>query len=166
MVSWLFWQNAGLGPMQGQAHHFQRYAPLGPGEERGTLYGYSLERYHQETKRLYGVLESHLGRNNQVRAGVSPSLVADKVTVADLSVLSWVLFADWAGVDINEFPHLQRWEECVCAIPGVLRGTEVPKKTLDLRKMAASEKDEYARKAARWIVGSGGEAKEANEEGR
>ncbi|KAK5053874.1 hypothetical protein LTR84_001836 [Exophiala bonariae] len=151
MVSWLFWQNSGLGPMQGQANHFRRYAPLEVAEKREEVYSYSLGRYQAETKRLYGVLESHLGRKE-----ASLFLVGDKVTIADLSVLGWVLFADWAGVGIDEFPHVKAWEERVCRIPGVIRGTEVPKKTLDLRHMAASEKDEYARNAAAWIVGNGG----------
>jgi glutathione S-transferase len=134
MVSSLFWQNAGLGPMQGQANHFRRYAPLEDGEERREkVHRYSLSRYQMETKRLYGVLESHLGKKE-----TSPFLVSEKVTIADLSVLSWVLFADWAGVDIDEFPHVKTWEERVCRIPGVIRGTEVPKQTLDLRQMAGS----------------------------
>lgn len=66
--------------------------------------------------------------------------------------MSWVLFADWAGVDINGFLPVKWWEERDCRIPGVIRGTEVPKKTLDLRQMAGQEKDEYARNAAAWIV--------------
>ncbi|KIW64465.1 hypothetical protein PV04_09397 [Phialophora macrospora] len=141
-LSWLIWQNAGLGPMQGQANHFRRYAPE---KERQ---GYSLERYQVETRRLYGVLERHLSR----RDGGSSYLVGEKATIADFSVLSWVLFADWAGVDIAEFPHLRAWEERVCAIPGVIRGTEVPGGLLNLRTMTGKEKEEYACRARTWIV--------------
>ncbi|EXJ71767.1 glutathione S-transferase [Cladophialophora psammophila CBS 110553] len=143
-ISWLFWQNAGLGPMQGQANHFRRYAP------EKEQQGYSLNRYQAETRRLYGVLGAHLGRKK------SPFLVGDKATIADFSVLSWTLFADWAGVDIDEFPLVKSWEERVCAIPGVINGTEVPKPTLDLRHMSARQKEEYARKASRWIVQDAG----------
>ncbi|KAJ9613501.1 Glutathione S-transferase 2 [Cladophialophora chaetospira] len=142
-ISWLFWQNAGLGPMQGQANHFRRYAP----EKERT--GYAVTRYQNETRRLYGVLEAHLKKNN------SSFLIGETATIADFSVLSWVLFADWAGVDINEFPILKGWEERVCQIPGVIKGTEIPKKTLDLRSMTGREKDEYARKASSWIVRNG-----------
>ncbi len=131
--------------MQGQSNHFRRYAPE---TERA---GYSLTRYQTETSRLYGVLEAHLGKNE----GGSSFLVGEKATIADFSVLSWVLFADWAGVDINEFPCLKRWEGRVCRVPGVIKGTEVPKKTVDLRSMNGAEKEEYARKASNWIVQDG-----------
>lgn len=128
--------------MQGQANHFRRYAP-----EKERV-GYSLNRYQTETRRLYGVLEAHLSKTE----GKATFLVADKATIADFSVLSWVLFADWAGVDINEFPKLKRWEELVCQIPGVIKGTEVPKKTLELRLMTGAEMEEYATKASAWII--------------
>ncbi len=143
-ISWLFWQNAGLGPMQGQANHFRRYAPEEAEERQG--YSYSLDRYQTETRRLYNVLEAHLSKTTSL------FLVGGKATTADFSVLSWVLFADWAGVDINDFPLVKSWEERVYVIPGVIKGTEVPKKTLDLRQMTASEKQEYAKKASSWIV--------------
>jgi glutathione S-transferase len=129
--------------MQGQANHFRRYAPE---KER---HGYSLERYQTETRRLYGVLERHLSQRG---GGSSSFLVGEKATIADFSVVSWVLFADWAGVDIAEFPHVRNWEERVCAIPGVIRGTEVPGRMLDLRSMTGREKEEYARRARSWIV--------------
>jgi glutathione S-transferase len=143
-VSWLFWQNAGLGPMQGQANHFRRYAPQ---EERD---GYASHRYQAEAKRLYGVLDSRLARN-----GAPPFLVGEKATIADFAVISWVLFADWAGVDISEFPAVQAWEDTLCRIPGVIKGTEVPKKTLNLREMNAQHKAEYAANAAGWILKDG-----------
>jgi glutathione S-transferase len=143
-ISWLFWQNAGLGPMQGQANHFRRYAPP---EERT---GYAVDRYMNEVKRLYGVLETHL--SNQSEGGRRPFLVGEKATIADFAVLSWVLFADWAGLNINEFPTIKEWEERMCRIPGVIRGTEVPTRTLGLRDMNEREKEDYAEKAATWIL--------------
>ena len=65
--------NAGLGPMQGQANHFYRYAP--------EKIPYGINRYVNETKRLYSVLEKHFEKNSY--------LVDDKYTVADMSTFSW-----------------------------------------------------------------------------
>src|SRR5204862_3679939 len=67
--SWLFFQNAGVGPMQGQANHFMRYAP-----ERIE---YGINRYVNEARRLYGVLDAHLAKSE------SGFLVGDHITIAD-----------------------------------------------------------------------------------
>lgn len=49
---WLMWQMGGLGPMLGQNHHFNRFAP--------EKIPYAIDRYVNETKRLYGVLNKQL----------------------------------------------------------------------------------------------------------
>ena len=135
----------GLGPMQGQANHFRRYAPE---KERQ---GYSLARYRNESRRLYGVLESQLSR----REPSGPSfLVSDRATITDVSVLSWVLSADWAGVDINDFPKVRNCETRILPISGVKEGTEMPKSS-NLKQMLTVGKEEYASRASRWIVGDG-----------
>lgn len=112
MNNWLFFQNAGVGPMQGQANHFLRYAPE-PIE-------YGINRYVNETRRLYGVLDRHLA------ASKSGYLVSDHVSIADISHWGWVAAAGWAGVDIDEFPHLKAWEERMAQRPGIERGRNVP----------------------------------------
>ncbi|OOQ81558.1 Disulfide-bond oxidoreductase YfcG [Penicillium brasilianum] len=110
--NWLFFQNAGVGPMQGQANHFVRYAP-----ERIE---YGVNRYLNETRRLYGVLDKHLATSK------SGYLVGDHVTIADISHWGWVAAAGWAGVNIDEFPHVKAWEERMAARPALEKGRHVP----------------------------------------
>ncbi|KAJ9197531.1 hypothetical protein DTO166G4_9220 [Paecilomyces variotii] len=112
MNNWLWFQNAGLGPMQGQANHFNRYAP-----ERIE---YGVNRYVNETRRLYGVLDKQLEKSK------SGYLVGDHISIADISTWGWVAAAGWAGVDINEFPNLKAWEERMYERPGVDKGRNVP----------------------------------------
>ncbi len=80
--------------MQGQANHFGRYAP-----ERIE---YGVKRYTNETRRLYGVL------NTQLEKSTSGYLVGDKCTIADIAHYGWITAAAWAGVDIDEFPSLSK----------------------------------------------------------
>ncbi|OJI86503.1 hypothetical protein ASPTUDRAFT_187884 [Aspergillus tubingensis CBS 134.48] len=110
--SWLYFQNAGVGPMQGQANHFHRYAP-----ERIE---YGVNRYINETRRLYSVLDAHLAKSK------SGYLVGDHVSIADISHWGWIAAAGWAGVDIEEFPNLKAWEERMAAREGVEKGRHVP----------------------------------------
>ncbi|OJJ00454.1 hypothetical protein ASPVEDRAFT_27178 [Aspergillus versicolor CBS 583.65] len=137
-ISWLYFQNAGVGPMQGQANHFSRYAP-----ERIE---YGVNRYVNETRRLYGVLDAHLAQSK------SGFLVGDHITIADISHWGWVAAAGWAGIDIEEFPHLKAWEEKLAAREGVEKGRHVPnphtiKDLLKDKKKA----DEEAAKARAWV---------------
>jgi len=110
--NWLFFLNAGVGPMQGQANHFSRYAP--------EKIPYGINRYQNETRRLYGVLDTHL------KSAASPYLVGDKCTIADIAHWGWVAAAGWAGIEINDFPHLKAWEDRMLARPGVEKGRHVP----------------------------------------
>lgn len=112
MISWLYFMNAGVGPMQGQANHFSRYAP-----ERIE---YGVNRYVNETRRLYSVLDKHLAGSK------SGYLVGDRASIADISHWGWVAAAGWAGVDIDEFPHLKAWEERMAQRDGVEKGRHVP----------------------------------------
>ena len=95
MNNWLFFMNAGVGPMQGQANHFYRYAP--------EKIEYGINRYQNETRRLYGVLNEHLEKSGK------PFLVGDKMSIADISHWGWVSAAGWAGIDIEAFPALKKW---------------------------------------------------------
>jgi glutathione S-transferase len=106
--NWLFFLNAGVGPMQGQANHFHRYAP--------EKIPYGISRYQNETRRLYGVLDKHLATS------ASGYLVGDKCTIADIAHWGWVASAGWAGVDIDDFPYLKAWEEKMLKRPGVEKG--------------------------------------------
>jgi glutathione S-transferase len=136
--NWLFYQNAGVGPMQGQANHFSRYAP--------EHIPYGVTRYVNETRRLYGVLDQHLAGSK------SGYLVGDHVSIADISHWGWVVAAGWAGVDIDEFPHLKAWEERMAAREGVEKGRHVPEKhTIKELLKNKEEMEKKAGEARAWI---------------
>lgn len=124
--------------MQGQANHFSRYAP-----ERIE---YGVKRYVNETRRLYGVL------NTQLEKSRSGYIVGDKCTIADIAHWGWVTSAHWAGVDIDEFPALKAWDDRMLARPGVEKGRNVPDphagKALKNDPEAAKKHAEEARK---WV---------------
>jgi GST-like protein len=95
VMEWLFWQVGGLGPMLGQNHHFNRYAP--------EKIPYAIDRYVRETRRLYGVLDKRLNG----RAFIA----GDDYTIADMAAYPWTVpYAD-QGMDIDDFPHFKRWFE-------------------------------------------------------
>ncbi|GEP00307.1 glutathione S-transferase family protein [Methylobacterium haplocladii] len=102
---WLFWQVGGLGPMLGQAHHFRIYAK--------EKIPYAVERYTEEAKRLYGVLERRLeGREH----------IAGDYSIADIATLTWAKFHDKQGVDVVTYPNVARWLDALLARPAVQRG--------------------------------------------
>jgi glutathione S-transferase len=104
--------------MQGQSNHFTRYAP-----ERIE---YDVNRYVNETRRLYGVLNTHLERST------SGYLVGDKCTIADIAHWGWITSGFWAGVDIEDIPALQAWSERMLARPAVEKGRHVPDRHMSL----------------------------------
>jgi GST-like protein len=95
VLEWLFWQVGGLGPMLGQNHHFNRYAP--------EKIPYAIERYVNETRRLYGVLDRRLeGR----------AFIAGKdYTIADMAAYPWIVPHEHQGMTLDDFPHLKAWFE-------------------------------------------------------
>ena len=92
---WLFWQNASLGPMLGQAHHFAVFAP-----ERVE---YALERYTKEAQRLYRVLERRLQE--------SAWLGGDEISIADFAAYPWTHASRHAaqGIALKNFPRVEAW---------------------------------------------------------
>jgi glutathione S-transferase len=110
VLQWLFFQNAGVGPMQGQANHFFRYAP--------EKIEYGIKRYQNETRRLYSVLEERL-KNRKY-------LVGEKYSIADMSTFTWVRWAPWAGIELGDFPKLKEWSERIEAREAVKKGLRVP----------------------------------------
>ncbi|KAK3359894.1 glutathione S-transferase [Lasiosphaeria hispida] len=141
--SWLFWQMGGLGPMQGQANHFFRYAP--------EKIPYGITRYQNETRRLYSVMETQLSKSE------SGFLVGDRLTIADISSWGWVAAHDWAGVSLDEFPHLAAWVEKLVARPGIEKGRHVPSEhtVLSRKKLTDEEADKLAKEAREsWIMRS------------
>ena len=125
--------------MQGQANHFFRYAP--------EKIQYGIDRYINETRRLYRVLDTHLENSK------SGFLVGDHISIADITTIGWVIWAGWAGVDIEEFPNVKKWEEMISARPGVKKGSNVPKQ-LKIKERMADKKglEAYQKKASEWIM--------------
>jgi GSH-dependent disulfide-bond oxidoreductase len=108
-LQWLMFQMGGLGPMLGQAHHFRIYAP--------EKIDYAVERYTNEAKRLYGVLNTQLGK--------TPFLAGRRYTVADMACFPWARSAANQGIDWADFPHAKRWFDLISARPAVIRAVAV-----------------------------------------
>jgi GST-like protein len=104
VLQWLFWQMGGLGPMAGQNHHFRNYAP--------EKIPYAIDRYVNETNRLYGVLNKRLADR---------AFVAGKdYSIADMASYPWTVSHERQGQNLNDFPHLKRWFEAIKARPGTI----------------------------------------------
>jgi len=105
VTEWLFWQMGGLGPMAGQNHHFGLYAP-----ERIP---YAINRYVNETNRLYGVLDRRLA-NNTFIAG-------EPYSIADMACYPWIVPWKNQQQNLDDFPHLHRWFETIRQRPATVR---------------------------------------------
>lgn len=137
--NWVYWQMGGLGPMQGQANHFFRYAP--------EKIQYGIDRYQNETRRLYSVLETAL------KASKSGFLVGDRVTLADIASWGWVKAGPWAGIELEEFPALKAWKERLAERPAFAKGADVPPATEEEKRPKTKEDEErIAREAREWIM--------------
>lgn len=110
---WLFWQVGGLGPMAGQTHHFRQYAPALIKDQRQIAYG--VNRYTNETHRLYGVLDRRLAGRD---------FVAGDYSIADMACWPWIL-PENQGQNLDDFPNLKAWVARVGARPGVIAGKAV-----------------------------------------
>jgi len=121
-LEWLMFQMGGVGPMLGQAHHFQMYAP--------EKIPYAIDRYSNETKRLYGVMDKRLES--------SRFIAADEYTIADIAIFPWLRSWQNQGIDWADFPTLKAWFDGIAARPAVQRGVEV---LAHLRKPLRSDKE-------------------------
>jgi len=130
VIQWLMFQMAGIGPMQGQANVFYRYAP--------EKIEYAIKRYQRETKRIYKVLDTRLQDHE---------FLADEYSIADIATWPWVYIHNWSGVDIEDLPNLKRWLEKIAKRPAVERGKNVPKS----REISVDE-EEAKRRGARTLV--------------
>jgi GSH-dependent disulfide-bond oxidoreductase len=108
--AWMFFQAGGTGPMLGQAHHFRNYAP--------EKIPYAIDRYTNEGKRLYGVVDKRLSQTKY--------LAGDEYTIADVMNLPWLLLSKNQGIELTEFPHVARWMDELKARPAVEKGLAVP----------------------------------------
>lgn len=130
VMQWLMFQMSGVGPMQGQAHVFFRYAP--------EKIPYAIQRYQKETRRLYEVLDTRLAK--------APFLAGD-YSIADIATWPWVRRYYWAGVALDGLDNLQRWLEEVGERPAVMRGKQVP----SMPKLEGGA-EEYSRRARQMLV--------------
>ncbi|WP_421955703.1 glutathione S-transferase N-terminal domain-containing protein [Polaromonas sp.] len=126
VLQWLNWQMGGLGPMAGQNGHFLLYAP--------EKIPYAVERYGKEVDRLYGVLDAQLARTGAFVAGADYS-------IADMAIFPWTRTHKAQNVQLERFPHVQRWYNALFERPAVKRGLDLGK---ELRAPALTEE---ARKA-------------------
>ena len=109
VLQWLMWQMGGLGPMHGQANVFNRYFP----EKLPSV----IKRYQDETRRLFTVMNTRLADH---------AFLAGDYSIADMACWPWVMQHDWAGVTIDDLPHLGRWLAEIGERPAAKRGFDVP----------------------------------------
>ena len=101
--------------MFGQHAHFFDYAP--------EDVAYAKDRYLNEVRRLYGVLDKRLADRE---------FVADDYSVADISIWPWISRFEWQTVDMNKYPNVKRWYVAIANRPAVQKGYHVPKKVQDI----------------------------------
>ena len=109
-LQWLMFQMGGVGPMFGQAHHFMR--------AKKDEITYGSERYGNEAKRLYGVMDRQLEKNMYISGS--------EYSIADIAIYPWVARHEWHRVDLGAFPAVMRWFDALGTRPAVARGMSVP----------------------------------------
>jgi GST-like protein len=109
VIQWLMFQMGGIGPMQGQAVVFERYFAEDVPAAR--------ERYKNETRRLYEVVNTRLA---------DCEYLAGEYSIADIANWSWVKTHRWARIPVDGLEHLQRWIDAIADRPAVQRGIEIP----------------------------------------
>jgi GSH-dependent disulfide-bond oxidoreductase len=109
VMQWLMFQMGGVGPMMGQANVFFRYFPekLQP----------AIDRYQNESRRLFEVLETRLGQ---------AEYLAGAYSIADIATWPWVRIHEWSGISVEGLPNLARWMKALEDRPACQRGLAVP----------------------------------------
>jgi GST-like protein len=125
VLQWTMFQMGHIGPMLGQAHHFLQYAP--------EKIEYAMNRYRNEAKRLYGVLDRQLKQSEWV--------ACNEYTIADMATMPWLRFPERQGVDIEEFPNVKRWRDRIAERPAVKRALEVLKDARRAGEMTKEQKE-------------------------
>lgn len=108
-LQWLFWQMGGLGPMAGQNHHFNRFAP--------EKIPYAIQRYVKETARLYGVFDKLLADR--------PFAAGEQYSIADMAIYPWIVPHQWQEQNLDDFPDLKRWFTAIQARPATVRAYDL-----------------------------------------
>jgi len=121
VLQWVMFQMGGVGPMLGQNHHFRQYAP--------EKLPYAIDRYTNEAKRLYGVIDRRLA--------ASSWLGGDEYSIADIATWPWLRNWKNQGIELADYPHLSKWFHAIEERPAVQRGVKV---LADLRKPITDDK--------------------------
>ncbi|MEQ1808015.1 MAG: glutathione binding-like protein, partial [Burkholderiaceae bacterium] len=121
VLEWLMFQMGGVGPMLGQAHHFRIYAP--------EKIDYAVNRYTNEAKRLYGVMDKRLAKSRYI--------AGPEYSVADIAIFPWLRSWKNQGIEWSDYPHLKGWFDEIEARPAVQRGVQV---LANLRKPLVDDK--------------------------
>ncbi|OAL02764.1 glutathione S-transferase [Phaeosphaeriaceae sp. SRC1lsM3a] len=138
-ISWLMWQMGGVGPMQGQANHFTRFAP--------EKLKYPIDRYVNECHRLYRVLDKQLATSG------TGYIVGDRVTVADIAIWPWVAAYKFSGLpSIAQYKNIGKWFEVLLKRPGFESGRNVPRPHfhITLNELSEDELDKIAEGGKKW----------------
>ncbi|KAK4698253.1 glutathione S-transferase, partial [Phenoliferia sp. Uapishka_3] len=171
MINWIMFLQGGVGPMQGQgklwkfalvlaptitlisalpANHFNRYAP--------EKIQYGIDRYQNETRRLYGVYEQQLAGGKEYLVGPGKG----KYSYADMCSFPWIRSHDWAGVSTEKFPNVEAWIQRNEARPGVIAGLKIPEQDgLTLMKLDPELAAKTAKEGSAWVSCGGSEDWEA-----
>ena len=118
VLEWLMWQVGGLGPMAGQNGHFLLYA--------SEKIPYAIQRYSDEVRRLYSVLDRQLAKTGQ--------FVAGEYSIADIAIFPWIVTHKAQGLSLTEYPQVSDWFNKVRARPAVSNGMEVLRELRTLKK--------------------------------
>lgn len=121
VLQWLMFQMGGVGPMLGQTHHFRIYAP--------EKVPYAIDRYTNETRRLYGVIDRQLAAHKFIAGG--------SYSIADIAIFPWIRSWQNQGIALADFPHVKSWFDGIAERPAVQRGVKV---LADLRAPVTDDK--------------------------
>ena len=113
---WLMFQMASLGPMLGQVHHFIKF--------NSGKSAYAEERYYNEAKRIYGVLDKRLEESEFV--------AGNDYGVADISIWPWVSRYEWQNIDLNNYINILRWYKEIASREAVIKGYDIPKMGVEI----------------------------------
>ena len=134
VLQWLMFQMGGIGPMMGQANVFYRYFP----EKLQSV----IDRYQNESKRLFTVIDKHLESNQYL---------AQDFSIADIANWSWIRIHKWSGVEIEDLTNLKRWMDEINLRPACIKGVQIPR-ALELPDDENSEKIKEFEKNAKKIL--------------
>jgi GST-like protein len=124
-LEWMMFQMGGVGPMFGQYNHFANYAV--------EKLPYAIERYSNEVRRLHRVLDKRLSE--------AEYLAGRDYSMADIITFPWIRNPDRRGIDLADYPHVQRWHDAIAARPAVQRGVAVLAEHQRKGQMTDKERD-------------------------